>query len=381
LDTPGTPVKVIEPLAMLGEVGPDLVDALGVDVVQAGLTTNFFGFTNEDWKPWTLFDGTPVLVPGRFNTDTNRDPAGGLLMYPEGDTSVPPSGYMPKGGFYFDALNRQGPIDDEHLDPHDNLEEFGPISTEELTHIAREVDRLLPTGKAIVGNFGGTSFGDAANVPATNLKYPKGIRNIEEWYVSLSLRPGYVYDVFEHQCEIGLVNLARIYEAIGDKITAVYLTGTDFGCQQGPLISPNTYRNLFKPFHARLNHWVHSHTNWKSFIHSCGSIWRLLDDIIDAGFDVLNPVQTSAADMDPQGLKDRYGDRITFWGGGVDTQRVLPFGSPEDVRAMVKERMQIFGAGGGFVFNTIHNVQAGVPSENLVALYQAVNDFRAYPLG
>ena len=113
------------------------------------------------------------------------------------------------------------------------------------------------------------------------------------------------------------------------------VTGTDFGAQQGPFFSPQTYRTLFKPFHAKINDWIHTHTTWKSFIHSCGSIWRLLDDIVDAGFDCLNPVQTSAAEMDPEALKAKYGDRVTFWGGGIDTQKVLPFGTPKEVRAMV----------------------------------------------
>ncbi len=126
LDPPGTPVKITEPFQMLGEVGPDLVEALGIDVLGVGLAANFFGFKNEDWKPWTLFDGTPVLVPDKFSTVTSTDPQVGVLMYPEGDTSVPPSARMPAGGFYFDALKRQEPIDDDHLDPHDNLEEFGP---------------------------------------------------------------------------------------------------------------------------------------------------------------------------------------------------------------------------------------------------------------
>jgi uroporphyrinogen-III decarboxylase len=160
----------------------------------------------------------------------------------------------------------------------------------------------------------------------------------------------------------------------------IFVTGTDFGAQQGPFISPKLYRDLFKPFHVRVNDWIHANTAWKSFIHSCGSIWRLLDDIVDAGFDVLNPVQTSAADMDPAALKATYGDRVTFWGGGIDTQRVLPFGTPDEVRAMVSERMPIFGSGGGFVFNTIHNLQARVPVENIVALYDAVNEYRSYPL-
>jgi uroporphyrinogen-III decarboxylase len=158
------------------------------------------------------------------------------------------------------------------------------------------------------------------------------------------------------------------------------VTGTDFGAQNGPFISPKTYRRLFKPFHVKVNEWIHAHTKWKSFIHSCGSIWRLLDDIVDAGFDCLNPVQTSAADMDPAALKAKYGDRVTFWGGGIDTQRTLPFGTPDEVREMVRRRMATFGSGGGFVFNTVHNVQAGVPLENLLALYEAVGGYRSFPV-
>ena len=121
---------------------------LGIDVVGVGLATNSFGFVNEDWKPWTTLDGTPVLVPGRFNTDI--EPDGGVLMYPEGDKSVPPSAWMPKGGFYFEAIERQGLIDEECLNVEDNLEEFGTITGAELEHITREVDRLYPTGRAIL---------------------------------------------------------------------------------------------------------------------------------------------------------------------------------------------------------------------------------------
>jgi hypothetical protein len=380
LDGPGTPVKVIAPYSFLGEVQLDLADALGVDVVAVGLATNSFGFVNEGWKPWTTFDGTPVLVPGLFCTDIGPD--GSVFIYPEGDTSVPPSARMPKNGFYFEAIKRQGPIDDERLNVEDNLEEFVTISNEELDHIRREVDRLFPTGKAILGSFGaGTNFGDVSKIPGMNLKHPKGIRDVAEWYMSLSLRPGYVYDVFERQCEIGLRNLAAVHQAVGDKITAVLITTTDFGAQQGPFVSPKTYRDLFKPFYTRVNTWVHENTKWKTFIHSCGSIWRLLDDIVDSGFDLLNPVQTSAADMSPESLKQRFGDQVTFWGGGIDTQRTLPLGTPADVRAMVRERMRVFGRGGGFVFNAVHNVQADVPTENLVALFEAVREFRGYPLG
>jgi hypothetical protein len=378
LDKPGTPVKVIEPYQMLGEIAPDLIEAIGVDVVGLGSTKTLFGFENVGWKPWTTFDGTPVLVPKGFNTEPEAN--GDILMYPEGDLSAPPSGRMPHGGWYFDTIVRQPPIDDTSLDVEDNLEEFGPISEEELAHFRNEAERLHQhTDKAILANFGGTAFGDIALVPAPWLKTPRGIRDVEEWYVSTALRRDYVYEVFDRQCTIAIQNLERIYEAVGDRVSAVFVTGTDFGTQKGLFMSNRTYRDLYMPFHLRVNDWIHSHTSWKTFIHTCGSIIALMPDLIEAGFDIFNPVQCSAAGMDPRTLKDRFGDRVTFWGGGVDTQQTLPFGTPEEVRAEVRERIEIFGPGGGFVFNTIHNVQAGVPTENLVALYETVQGYRTYP--
>jgi hypothetical protein len=374
LDPPGTPVKVIEPYQVLGEIAPDLIAALGVDVVGLWPARNLFGFRAEGWKPWTLFDGTPVLVPAAFNTDP--EPDGSILMYPEGDSSAPPSGKMPCGGYYFDSLPRQTLPEDYPIAVEENLEEFGPVSEEDLAYFAAEADRLYTqTDKAILVNFGGTAFGDIALVPAPWLKRPRGVRNVEDWYVSTISRKDYVYRVFERQCEIALENLPRLYRAVGDRAAAVYMSGSDFGTQTGSFISPKTYRELYKPFQKQLNDWVHQHTPWKCFVHSCGSIINLIPDMIEAGFDIFNPVQTSAAGMDPATLKMRFGEQICFWGGGVDTQRTLPFGSPDEVRSQVRQRMEIFGQGGGFVFNPSHNVQAGVPLENLLALYQAVKDF------
>jgi hypothetical protein len=379
LDPPGTPVKVTEPYQMLGEIAPDLLAALGVDVVGLWPRGNLFGFHNECWKPWTLFDGTPVLVPGAFNTDP--EPDGSILMYPEGDHSTPPSGKMPQGGFYFDSLPRPTLPEGYPLDVNENLEEFGPVSGEDLEYFATEAERLYTqTGMAILANFGNTSFGDISLVPAPWLKNPRGVRNVEEWYISTVSRKEVVYRIFERQCAIALENLPLLYQAVGNRIMAVYMSGTDFGMQTGSFISPKAYRDLYKPFQEQLNDWVHKNTTWKCFIHSCGSIVNLMPDLIEAGFDIFNPVQTSAVGMDPQALKTRFGEQVTFWGGGVDTQRVLPFGAPEEVRTQVQERMHVFGPGGGFVFNPSHNVQVGIPVENLLALYHAVKDFGSYRL-
>jgi uroporphyrinogen-III decarboxylase len=138
------------------------------------------------------------------------------------------------------------------------------------------------------------------------------------------------------------------------------------------LISPDLFRALWKPFYKRLNDWVHKNTKWKIFFHSCGSVSTILDDFVEAGVDILNPVQCSAMGMEAETLKARYGDKLVFWGGGVDTQHVLPFGTADEVRQQVRERVRILGAGGGFVFNTIHNIQGPTPVENIVAMYDEV---------
>ena len=371
LGEPDYRVKVVEPYQMLGEIDPSLREALGIDVAPLAARTTLFGFENTGWKPFDLFDGTPVLVPQGFNV--TAEPGGDLLMYPQGDTAAPPSGRMPKGGHFFDAIVRQDPIDEDRLDPADNLEEFGPLSEADLAHYRAEVRRA--GGEPGVGHLvgvPGTAFGDIALVPATWMKHPKGIRDIEEWYVSTAARRDYVFKVFEGQCEIALANIDRLAAIVGDRADVAFVTGTDFGTQRGLFLSAKTYRDLYKPFHVAVNRRIHEKTPWKTFIHSCGSVVDLIGDFIDAGFDVLNPVQTSAAGMDPRRLKKEFGANIVFWGGGVDTQKTIAFGTPEDVYREVRERIEIFGPGGGFVFNAIHNVQANTPTGNILAMFDAL---------
>ena len=375
LDSPGTPVTVVEVYQMLGEIAPDLAEILGVDTVCLGGTGTMFGFPQAGRKEWRLSDGTPVLVPSGFNTQYEAN--GDLLQWPEGDRTSAPSGRMPAGGDFFDAIVRQLPIDDDRLDPRDNTEEFQPVSEEELAHLGAEAKRLFDTtDKAIFCTFGGLTFGDIALVPGVSLRQPKGIRDIEEWYVSTVTRPDYVRAVFEYQAEVAIANLQRLHEAIGDRAAVIQTNGTDFGTQNGPFCSPATYRRLYLPFQQKVNGWIHRHTPWKTFMHCCGGIEPLLDAIVEAEFDILNPVQCSARGMEAHALKRRFGDRLVFWGGGVDTQRTLPFGTPGEVRDEVRERIETFARGGGFVFCTIHNVQAKTPIENVLAMFEAVGEYR-----
>ena len=379
LDPPGTPVKVIDAFQMLGEIAPDLVEALDADVLPLAKQISDFGFRLEGWKPWTTFAGTPVLVPEGFNTEPEAN--GDILLYPHADRSAEPSGRMPKDGFYFDPITRLATVDDATLKVEDNLEEFVPIADRDLTYLRDRAESLYSTtDKAILLNPGGTSFGSFSGTTAPSLKCPKGIRSVEEWQMSTITRRDHLIKIFERQCEIGLANFQKIFDAVGNRVTAVITSYTDFGAQNGPFISPQTYRTLYKPFNKAVNDWVHKNTTWKTFTHCCGSVRALLPDFVEAGFDILNPVQTSAANMDPAELKRSFGDVFTFWGGGVDTQRTLPFGTPGEVREQVRQRLKIFGTGGGFVFNPVHNVQSRAPVENILAMYEAVREFRQYPL-
>jgi len=376
LGDPAWRVKVNEPYQMLGEIDDELRAALGIDVIGVLPRKSILGTQPRDWKPFTLPDGTPCLVPGAFNVTPAPD--GGWYMYPEGDTTVAPSAHMPAGGYFFDAIVRQEPLEEDKLNPADNLEEFGPLGREDLAYF-----ETMKQWFAQRSEFGttlvipGAAFGDIALVPAPFLKHPKGIRDIAEWYISTKTRPAYVQAVFEKQCEFALQNLNTLIDLFGDLVQVALITGTDFGTQHGLFISVADYRKLFKPFHQAVNDLIHRRTGWKTFIHSCGSVYRLIPEFIEAGFDILNPVQCSAAEMDPVRLKREFGKDLVFWGGGVDTQKTLAFGTPDQVYAEVRQRIEIFNVDGGFVFNAVHNIQGNTPIENVEAMFRALRDSAA----
>lgn len=370
---PQHPVKTCEPYQMLGEVEDDLAQALGSDCIPANDRGTMFGFPKENWREWKTPWGQVILVPEGFRT--REEPSGDVYVFPQGDTSVPPSGHMPSTGYFFDAIIRQEPIDEDNLNHLDNCEEFKLLSEEDITHWKQEFERVKGDTRAVVSGIGGTGFGDIALVPAAFLKHPKGIRDISEWYMVLLENPDYVHKVFDYQCDIALKNLETFAAIAGDTVDVLMICGTDFGTQNSQFCSGATFDDLYAPYYRRINDWIHSHTKWKTFKHSCGAVRPLIDRFIDVGFDILNPVQCSATGMDPFELKAEFGDRVVFWGGGVDTQQTLPFGTPEEVSAQVTERLRAFSPNGGFVFNTIHNTQARTPVANIVAMVDAVRDF------
>ncbi len=368
------PVKIGEPYQMLGVVEEDLLDAMGIDVRPIFPQRTIFGFPNEDWTPWTTPWGQQVLVSKHFQTTT--DPHGNTFIFPQGDRSAPPSGHMPKTGYFFDTIERIDPdFDEDELKLEDNLEEFGPMSTEEETYWKEQAELSRGSDRAVSVHLNGTGLGDIALVPAPFLTHPKGVRGVADWYMLTSEEPDFVGKIFDRQTEIAIHNMEKLHKIAGDVIDVVVVCGTDFGTQTSLFCSVETYERIWLPRYKKINDWIHQNTRWKTFKHSCGAVEPLLDSFIESGFDIINPVQCSADGMDPQLLKNKYGDRLTFWGGGVNTQQTLPFGTPQQVRDEVIERCRIFGPGGGFVFNTIHNIQARTPTENVVAMLDAVREF------
>lgn len=367
------PVKVYEPYQMLGEIEEDLAECIGIDTIALPAPKTIFGFRNENWTEFRTPWGQDVLVSEHFKTV--QDINGDLFIYPEGDTDAPPSGQMPSNGFFFDTIIRQEPIDDDNLNPEDNLEEFEPLTKEDLEYYKNEAERLKDSDKAVVGGIGGTAFGDIALVPAPFLKHPKGIREITEWYISTLKRQDYLHEVFQKQCEVALANLEKFHDIVGDILDVLFVCGTDFGTQRSSFCSTDMFDSLYKPYYMKINNWIHKNTTWKTFKHSCGAVENFMSHFIDAGFDIINPLQCSAVGMNPQHLKEKYGDRLVFWGGGIETQNTLSFGTPKQVREEVLKRCEIFSANGGFIFSSVHNVQPQTPKENLVAMIDAVREF------
>lgn len=366
------PIEVMEPYQMLGYIDDDLREAIGIDTKPLWNPNTLFGYYNEGFKEWETPWGQVVLMAEKFITKQDGDD---IYVYAGGDENYEACASMPSGSYFFDAIIRQSEFDEDNLKLEDNTEEFSPIDEKTMSFFAQAKQKYKGEEYLIMGNLGSTGIGDIALVPGIMLKEPKGIRDITEWYMSTVIRQDFLHKIFDYQVNIALENLEKIWRIIGDTIQVAYICGNDFGTQNAPFCSNDTFKQLYMPYYKRINDWIHKNTTWKTFKHSCGSIEPLIPCMIESGFDILNPVQWSAEGMDRKLLKEKYGNDIVFWGGGVNTQKTLPFGAPEEVRKEVLECCEIFSQDGGFVFNTIHNITAEVPVENIVAMINAVKEF------
>jgi uroporphyrinogen decarboxylase len=351
-----TPVRVHDVEQMMAWVELPVVEALGVDVLAVPKLVQSYGTRIDAWRTWHLPDGTPVQVPGNFTPVTEAD--GSLGLYLNGELVAKKAPTSP----YFDRM-----IEFKVYEPLPPVESFPLwVYEDEQLEWARHYAETMraETDKALLGESGLalTRWGSH-----------------QEWLVTLAADPDYVRAFNERKIENLLTNVELYAQAVGDNIDVIGF-GQDFGTQRGLMISPQAFNELIAPYHKRLFEWVHANTSWKVFFHCCGAIYPIIGTLIDCGIDILNPVQTSAAGMDPTRLKAEFGDRLAFWGGGIETQTVLPFGTADEVRAQVRERIRIFGPGGGFVFNQVHNIQEDVPVDNLLAMYDAVDAYGRYPL-
>jgi hypothetical protein len=378
------PVKIHEPLQLLGFVEDDLIEKLELCVAPQ-IDNNFtiFGYENpnlrdkDGWKPWKMQSGLDVLVSKNFVTSI--DPATGITyIHPQGNPDYPPGGRLPQGGVYFDNCFRTYSKFDE--DNHDGradfAEDYKVYTDEQLRNIEENCNYYYNnTDLGLIGGGALAGLGDFAYFPGPHIPYPKGVRDLQEWICLPYTCPEYIHEIFGLQTEVALENAKLFKQATGDKIQVMQISGTDFGTQRAPMMSNESFNTFYRPYFKQINDWIHTNTPWKTFYHTCGSIVELLQEMHETGLDILNPVQCSAAGMDPKMLKEKWGDKFTFWGGGVNTQQTLPFGTPEQVYDEVTERLSIFAPGGGFVFNTIHNIQGPTPVPNMLAVFRAVADY------
>jgi uroporphyrinogen decarboxylase len=360
--------KVYEQFEMLARVEEPIRKRVHGDVISLENPSMRWGMRNKDWKNWRTFKGNEVLMPGDFHPET--DEKGGLWLK---DKKGTPIAHMAKDTLYFEfACGTAMSQDIVKMDPQQWKNSIALYTDEELKQISAEAKRLHEdTDYAVFGEFGRGGLG-------TNALFAG--HTITDWLCILLTEREYAEELLQATTERALENVKLYLQAVGDNIDILFVSGTDYGTQRTELFNPEIWKESFMPRFRAINDYVHQSSRAKTFIHSCGSVYHILDYIIGAGFDILNPVQTTAGNMDARRLKDEFGGRIVFWGGGVDTQTVLPFGTKEEVIEQVKERLKIFAPGGGFVFNPTHCIQYGVPPENLLAAADTAYNYGAYPI-
>ncbi len=371
------PVKIYDTYQMLGLVDEQDAEMFGLDILPVWSNYTCFGYKNDEWKPWVLPDGTPGLI-GSNCAMTEKD--GRHYIHPMGDINAPASGCLPKGGYYFDQIVRQESYDEDNLDPLEDYAEslkFNTITDDALRYYEdRTNDLYNNTDYGIVLNAEYNGIGAHTMVFGPCCKRTPGIRSYSEWLAAHLMFPEYIEELFDAWSDICISNLKLLYQAVGDKPQAVFLSSTDFGTQRGEVISRDVFRELYFPRYKKVNDWVHENTKWKTLFHSCGSIPNIIGDLVDSGVDCLNPIQTSAAGMNAADLKERFDDRLVFWGGCVDCQTTISSGTPDDVEKELRERIALLGKHGGLVGAIIHNIQYSTPDENILRIFDVLKDYR-----
>ena len=354
-------VRVFDLYQMLAQVEPEVLDAVGGDFVMLPRDTQFGFMTNLEWKPMTFWDGQTFEVPVNFEPDSMPD--GSLEFWADPDNQR----YrmrLPKGGRFFDGVPdpSANSMEIPHVDEADWT--LPQLATQEYLDREHEKARKLyeSTDRAIV----------------TFLPYevPISYCDFFRWALKMMTDPDHCHAYMMKFAEAAARTTEQYLEAVGEYVDVVFLTGADFGMQDREQFRPDLFEEFYVPAWRMVTDVVHRFPHVKTFIHCCGSVPNLIPHFIAAGVDCLNPVQWTAANMDPKTLKQKYGDKLTFWGGAINTQKTFPRGTPDEVRREAREILDIFAPGGGYVVNPIHNILPEVPPENIVALYETAKAYR-----
>jgi len=363
-----TPTRIWDPKFMIAHVEEEVRQRFHLDVVPLDVSSVSDEMRpEEEWVPMALYDGAEGLMPP--GTMIEKDDRGRwVLMDADGK---PTALRMPREGYYFDDISFDRP--GMEIRPS----EFRPEATfsdEQLRAVEARAGLLFcQTDYAVLGWGGGVCFLGLSLITDKSSNVTMGCPT--HWMTMLITEKELCHEMMGRSVEAAISRLSLLHEAVGNRCVAWGIAADDAGTQRGEFIRPDLWAEMIKPHYARLCAWVHAHTRWKTFLHSCGSVYYLIPHMIEAGIDILNPVQTSAANMEPERLTREFGGKLVFWGGGCDTQHVLGSGSPEEVRTHVRERLERFKAGGGYVFTQVHNIQPNVPPENILAMLDAAHEY------
>ena len=348
----------------------ELLDDFHVDVLDIG---RYFNTDPSYWHELEAIAGHSALYPKWFNIQKQPDGSNHAIS-PSTDEAI---GIMPQGATFFDQLIF--PYENGYPRDYSNLAKdmartvwggfgFTPwdwANEKNFWKFLREktIELKSKTDKALLLGIGCNLF-----------EWGAFLRKLEYFLMDLLAEPHQVHALLDALLESHMNTLAKTCEAVGDVIDIIKF-GDDLGMINGPFFSNEVYREFFKPRHKMLCDYVKAHSSMHTMLHCCGGIYELIPELIDAGFEIINPIQLNAVNMEPERLKKEFGKDVVFWGGGCDTSRILNRATPDEVRKHVLHNLEIFSKGGGYVFNTVHNIMPDIPPENIVAMFEAVNEF------
>ncbi len=361
--------RVYDVVQQLAQPEDFILDRFAIDVVDVGRA---FDTRDSDWYDMQLADGQAAQYPVWFHPERQAD--GSFIARHRDGTDI---AHMPAGGTFFDQSFF--PYLDGYPDDYRDLgAAMSKVLWSALAHSpwdhAGEPDFWQQLRQRTLALRQSTDRALLIGVGCNLFEWGTFLRRLDNFLMDLYTEEDQVHALLDALMERHLAGLAKVCEAVGDVVDIIKF-GDDLGMDSGPFMSPEVYRKFFQPRHAQLCTYTHRHSKAKTMLHSCGSLYELLPDLIAAGYDIINPIQTNCRDMEPERLKREFGKDVCFWGAGCDTRAVLNRGTPAQVREHVKQRMGIFAPGGGFVFNTVHNILPEVPPQNILAMYAAVAEF------